>query len=40
MYWLNESGSDLAGFVTRNLLSSNTVLFDQDCLDDLDRASR
>jgi predicted Zn-dependent protease len=40
MYWLNESGSDLAGFVTRNLLSSNTVLFDQDCLNDLDRASR
>lgn len=39
MYWLNESGSDLLGFIARNLLSSNAILFDQDCLDDLAKAA-
>ena len=39
MYWLNESGSDLAGFISRNILSSRSILFHQDCLDDLAKAA-
>lgn len=34
MYYLNEGAADLKAFVVQVLLSGNTVVFDQKCLDD------
>jgi hypothetical protein len=36
MYYQNEGASAMAAYATQFVLSSNTILFKQDCLDDVD----
>jgi hypothetical protein len=36
MYWLNEGASDMAQFAADSVLASDVILFDDDCLADVD----
>ncbi|MEC9439675.1 MAG: hypothetical protein VYE40_01090 [Myxococcota bacterium] len=39
MYWANEGASNIGAFVSRYVLDPETVIFDQDCLDDVHAAA-
>jgi len=40
MYWLDERDGELSSLVLRNRLTASSVLFDQDCLNDLWEAAQ
>lgn len=40
MYWLNESSENLVSYVVENVLSNDKILFDQSCIDDVNRAAQ
>ena len=39
MYWANEGAANIGAFVSRYVLDPETVIFDQDCLDDVHAAA-